>query len=184
MLTSAGYDTLASLSELSDDTIKNIEKFHQDNRNIIESLDCCYSEYYQSLMVFSFLPGHSAILLGIPKKIEKIKEEMATNTSSSSENRTKNPAKINISKCSESDVDLKSKLINNMLNYITKSSTNPVQSDIIGDQSIIDFERGDNSGEFVCKCSFQCPFCARKIPVIFKKYWQTSNLGTHLKSHL
>lgn len=183
LLKSAGYDTMTSLSELCDDTIKNIETFHQNRKNVIESLDCCYSEFYKTLDPFCFLPGHKAILLGLPKKIQKIKEKNITNIGSSSRNRTKNQANIIVSNRLESDDELKSKLIDNTLKIIKKLSTNDVQTDVVGDVHIIDFERVDNSGNFVCKCIFQCPFCVRKIPVGFKKYWQTSNLGLHLKGH-
>lgn len=183
LLKSAGYDTMTSLSELSEESIKYIEKFHQDNKTIIESLACCYSDVYKKLDIFCFLPGHKAILLGIPKKIQKIKEEMVANIGCGSANRTKNEANKMILKSSKSDDDLKSKLINNALKIIAKLSTNIVQSDVVGEVHIIEFERSDNSVKFLCKCDFQWPFCIQKIPVVFKKYWQTSNLGTHLRKH-
>lgn len=34
------------------------------------------------------------------------------------------------------------------------------------------------------RCSFQCPFCIKKIPCTRKKYWEVGNLQSHLKTHI
>lgn len=178
LLISAGYDTFASLSQLSDDTIKSIEKFHQEKRSDIDSLNCCYSDYYKTLAPFGFLPGHKAILLNIPNQIREIQGEPR-------ENPQCNSRRINFeAKKSLADEDLIKILVANLGKYIKKKSKTVVQGDLISPVLITDFKRGENTDNFVCKCIFSCPFCAKEIPAVYKTYWHSSNISLHLKKHI
>lgn len=178
LLIAAGYDTFASLSQLSDDKIKSIENFHQEKRSNIDSLNCCYSDYYKTLVPFAFLPGHKAILLNIPNQIKDIQEELEKNPQC-------NPQRINFeAKKSLADEHLINILVANLGKYIKKKSKTVVQADLISEVLITDFKRGENTDNFVCKCNFSCPFCDKKILAVYKTYWQSSNISFHLKNHI
>lgn len=70
ILISCGYDTLTSLKCISMESIIRIEKHvNECESNIIQELDCCHHEFYQTQNVFKFLPGHCAFLLMLTKSI-------------------------------------------------------------------------------------------------------------------
>lgn len=69
ILNYSAYDSLNVLKELNEEKIVEIEKFISDNKDIVNSLECCHSEKYKQQKNFKFLPGHRAILLSVQKKI-------------------------------------------------------------------------------------------------------------------
>lgn len=65
-----GFDSIASLGEINEKWISEVEKTINNNNNHMEKmkqLKCCFSEYYKGLNRFEFLPGHVALLMSLPK---------------------------------------------------------------------------------------------------------------------
>lgn len=108
ILISSGYDKLNSLRQIDAGKVGEIETFVNENKDLIKNLECCFKDQYQKLAVFKFLPGHKALVLGIPKQIEQMKSMV----------RKKSTKKL--SSKSLSDADLKQKLISNLLKYTGK----------------------------------------------------------------
>lgn len=74
MLVLCGFDSLFSLSELNESYIEKIEShINAEEMEAIQSIDCCYADYYKNLHTFKFLPGHAAVILSIPKYVEEFK---------------------------------------------------------------------------------------------------------------
>lgn len=71
LLIECGYDKVLSLQELDAEKLQKIEKHINENRNFIEKLNGCNAETYKSQQEFHFIPGHEAIILGIPAQIIK-----------------------------------------------------------------------------------------------------------------
>lgn len=172
LLIPAGYDTLASLSQLSDETIKSIEEFHRRNAERVNSLTCCYSDYYKSLNEFSFLPGHRSILLSLPNQIKEIKKNSTNKRSESKKNGAKK---------SLSDEILRTQLLNSLNKYLRSKTALKTTNDLLSAIHIKEFKRG--TGDCVCSCKFSCPFCQKLIPATYKAYWHSSNITSHLKKH-
>lgn len=74
-LNSSGYDSLFSVEQLCDDGISEIERHLQNNSDVLNELNCCYSEIYKNQKLFKLLPGHRAILRVIPKFAAQLRKE-------------------------------------------------------------------------------------------------------------
>lgn len=171
---STGYDTYTSLVEIDEKKICDIEKFVTKNRALTNDLKCCFKEQYQQPGDFAFMPGHIAMILGIPKRIK----DMET-----SKKKSKVSLKVNQKNFQLTDSQLKEKLITALLNYSGKVGYQfPDKS--ISELNISDFERGSEESGFICKCRFTCSFCPKVIPLVYKSFWMSSNVTTHLKQHI
>lgn len=74
-----GYDTIASLRNVNNNSILEIE--HQTQlyfRETIHCLTCCHSEFYNGQDKFEFLPGHRELILAIPEYVKSIREKTIT----------------------------------------------------------------------------------------------------------
>lgn len=73
ILNVSGYDCLASISELNEQKICELEQHITIHElNVIANLTCCHSEKYKKQQRFNFLPGHRATLRILPDAVEKI----------------------------------------------------------------------------------------------------------------
>lgn len=173
-LIAAGYDTLSSLSQLTEEKIKVIEEFHTQNNEFVAKFDCCHHEHYKELNPFVFLPGHKAIIMAIPNQIEQIKcvEKPKTKCVPTS-------LKPNL----QSDEELKDKLIVNLMKYSGKAGYQ-FPDDVITEVNLHNFIRGSTDDNFVCKCQFSCPFCSKMFQLVYKSFWMSSNVTQHLKMHI
>lgn len=73
ILNASGYDCFASISELNEQKICELEQYitiHE--HNVIANLTCCHSEKYKSQQRFIFLPGHRATLQILPDAVKKV----------------------------------------------------------------------------------------------------------------
>lgn len=71
VLLSCGYDTVASLENISREDVSRIGKHvNEYSCDVIQSLDCCHHEFYKEQKMFKFLPGHVDLLLILPKYIQ------------------------------------------------------------------------------------------------------------------
>lgn len=167
LLIETGYDTVSTLTKIDEEKIKQIECFVNSNKVLLSKLECCYNEECQQFENFEFLPGHKTILMNIKNEISEL-------------NLLKKPKK---DKSALTDPALKEKLISNLIAASKKTGFEfPVG--IISEANIVDYKREPIESANICKCRFSCPFCSKKIPVIFKHFWMSSNVTKHLKSHI
>lgn len=73
ILNATGYDSLASIAELSDERISELQEYITNHeRSVVNCLTCCHSEKYKTQNQFMFLPGHRTILQILPEIVKKI----------------------------------------------------------------------------------------------------------------
>lgn len=86
ILSWCAYDTIASLRNISCESISQIQR--QVNvyfRSNIQELTCCYSNVYKNQSEFELLPGHRDLILALPKYLS------ASITGNIQHNSTQNP---------------------------------------------------------------------------------------------
>lgn len=72
ILIACGYVTLASIRNISIESINQIENvINVSASHIIQQFDCCYSEFYKKQNGFKFLPAHRDLILYLPKMIDE-----------------------------------------------------------------------------------------------------------------
>lgn len=174
LLSKAGYDRLNSLNKIDAARISEIEAHLDYNRDWINELKCCNSEYYKQLSSFRFLPGHKATILDIPDQIQQMCGAVGGLKSLTVGHSSKNQ---------RSNEEIIQGLVSNMLKYTEKINF-PLTDDIISLNNVNDFERGSEFDDFAYKCRFACPFCDRVFPLKYKTFWMSSNLTKHLKNHI
>lgn len=163
---------------MDETTIKKTEDFINSNKQYINKLYCCYSEYYKQLDHFEFLPGHKSIILAIPNQIKEYKNKNIEKRRNMGRKET--PSLL-------SNEVLRGKLIKNLMVYSKEHGSKSgfqMPDNVISEANIHDFESESNGNEFLCKCRFSCPFCTKTFSVIYKKFWMTSNVTKHLKMHM
>lgn len=73
ILIRCGYDTLASIRNISMGSVTQIEnEMNVNARNLIQQFDCCYSEYYKRQIDLKLLPAHRDLILYLPKIIDQV----------------------------------------------------------------------------------------------------------------
>lgn len=75
IMSSCGFDTIASLRNISLESILRIEEHINERMNngsidVIQPIECCHHEFYKKQRNFTFLPGHKEFLLALPKYID------------------------------------------------------------------------------------------------------------------
>lgn len=174
LLKKYGYDRLNSLSMIDEVRISEIETHLQENRDSWnDELNCCNSTHYGRVTIFRFLPGHRATILSIPDKIRQLtglKRVIAVD-------------RLQEEHKDRSDEEAVQSLVTNIMKYAEKQGF-PLNDELININNVQDFERGDGMVNFVYKCRFICPFCDKKFSLKFQKFWQTSNITTHLKKEI
>lgn len=169
LLIACGYNTFLSLSSLDVNKLKIIEQYITRNKDLTANLDCCFSEEYKNKENFEFLPGHESVILRIPGLIEESRKNKPS--------KLKNLSK-NTSRTKEELIDL---LINNLLKYSGKQGFQFPEGSI-SQLNIREVEGDVEHGNI--KCKFSCPFCPKIIPIKYKSFWESSNITSHLKSHI
>lgn len=64
-LSLCAYDTLASIQNISIESIQDIERHMSTCTDAVQLLDCCHSEIYKNQREFKLLPGHRDFLLSM-----------------------------------------------------------------------------------------------------------------------
>lgn len=70
----AGFESVASLHNITDSIIKDIEKYVNTKPEVLKNIDCCFADTYQNMRQFEFVPGHKAVILAIPALINSADE--------------------------------------------------------------------------------------------------------------
>lgn len=196
LLLAAGFDTLLSLSQITDTKITTAEHFLTANKHHIFKLDCCYSDEYKNLSEFQFLPGHKTLIMSIPEKVSQIKkttnesayqddfeyEEVSNANRNSVRTSLATSRRSNKRKVWRSAHEIKIQLIRNLDAFLGKIGAQ-FPNDFITEACIHDFKRDTDEPDLVYRCFFICPFCSKSIPVTHKKFWMSSNATGHLKWH-
>lgn len=94
----------------------------------------------------------------------------------------KNPKKAKLK-----DDDLKNELITGLLKTLTtfaKTRNIEINTDTLSDADVVEFERGSDDADFICKAKLNCPFCSKSFSLHYKNFWSTSHASAHLKQHL
>lgn len=171
LLTLVAYDTIHSLNEINQQRLEEIEQFLTSQKEFIQKLNCCRSDYYKSLEVFKFLPGHATIILALPDQINQMEN-------------AKGAKQLEFKK-KKSDQELKENLVENLMTYSAKLGFQ-FPKGVINERNIQQFERNADASadNYICKCIFSCPFCPKTISTKFIKYWISGNITAHLKKHI
>lgn len=158
----AGFDAESALATINSTSIKNIEEYVNENKNILK--ETVYEHLITNDLAFKLKPGHKSIILNLPKSLELYEAKKLTGLV---------PALPNSS--TEQEVILKKSLVDKITKFAKKCSF-----DIIFSESSIFEFRQENGGH---KCRFECPFCSKKIRCEHRSYWLVSNFEKHLKIH-
>lgn len=163
----AAYNNVASLSEIDEQKLAEIEKYINDmDRDVIQTLTCCHSKTYQEQKSFKFLPGHKSMILAFPKKITQMAEMKKNNCA---RKKLLSPA------------DLKNSLIarlNLNMNKYNQQHRTPNQFSL---DHLSEWQTEENG--MTAKCKVLCVECNVVTPVTYSKSWCISNVLRHLKSH-
>lgn len=151
----SGFDSEYALTTLNPETIKTIEEFINENKNVLKGT--VYESVIESNSVFKLKPGHKAAILSLPKAL------------------TDYEAKINKNFVSSTEEKLKQSLLKKITKFARKCSFEIN----FGVSSIFEFQQRNE----VYKCRLKCPLCNILIRCEHKKYWLVSNFEKHLKNH-
>lgn len=200
LLIAAGYDSKTAIKSFSNSsTFIQIESYINENRDRFKTILKCTK--YENLEPFKFLPGHTALLSGLPeymiqlnknkrnlnKKSNKqqftVQNEVEKQTMSElpngSEKQSTNQQINELVELNniENSIDQK-KVVENLIKRITKfAEKNNIVVDL-SENHILNFRSEENK----IKCSFECPFCQKKIPCNYVTNWSCGNVQSHLKN--
>lgn len=75
ILFESGYDSELCVENLDEGKLIEVEKFIENSRReILEKMTCCFSDVYRTKKPFRFVPGHTILILQLPKVIREYKE--------------------------------------------------------------------------------------------------------------
>lgn len=173
ILVKFGFDCESALLALSEKEILEIEKEFNSNQQIRYLLDnTVYAQEFQGLNYkFKFRLGHRAILLNIPKNLEKsiVKEKQEKKSVSCGKNL--------------SEIELKNKLSAKLIKFYSRKNFKETASYYFSSENLQKPEHILKRTETHTVCTVQCPWCVKRVPCNFYKYWQISNFTKHLKLH-
>lgn len=159
ILRASGFDSKAALTILNHESLVDIEEYVEENRALV------FNSIYSDKHPFKFFPGHKAIVLDMPRRLEQC---AVSSTSSSTEMRKKPLTSAEI----DQEIDL---LLKKLQNYIDTLhlSIQLTRSDIH------DFVQASDR----YKCRFTCQLCGTVISCFKANYWIAVNVLAHFKRH-
>lgn len=173
LLTACGYNHAWAFKEVDNEKVTQLESFIQArHRKIADSFD-----EYREITPFEFLPGHRDLIFAIKTQILSF------------ENTKKLKPKTNGVPTHVPDEDeLKQILISQVSSY---SSSLPLQLDqqldwqVDWSNAIENFKTATDGASISAECSLSCPLCnAVRVIRYDGKYWATSNIYKHLRTHV
>lgn len=167
ILKSSAYNAASNLSTLNDQNVLAIENYINDSgRDVIQTLECCYSSVYKQQTRFQFLPGHKSTILSIPKYIDEM-------------NGAKKKNQLEFKKLLTA-----SELKKMLLNRINQNISNYNNIAKFSEDSITDVQISISDNAMSAKCKINCVECTKIIPVTYTGSWKTSNILRHVRQHL
>lgn len=187
ILKCSGFSDEDALKLIDEKWCDKLEKYMNKHKTVFA--DVINNTVYAKFDEFELLPGHRALLLNLPSKIAAIDSKKKEQTKKNSVTETVYFNEHGFEETGElidddSNVDdnsdvynLTHTLIEKVKNYWTKQK---IGCDEITSELILDLKAVNGCH----RCLFQCPYCSKKIPCTFKKYWEVGNLQSHLKLHV
>lgn len=169
ILIHTGFENGASLQNITRLAIEDIESYVNTHRELLQDLDCCFSETYGNMIRFEFMPGHIAIINSIPALISTMNGK---------------PKK------KKSEQFVKNQLINLLRKTLSVAAKihNRTNVDVwmINDENLYEFElNGDETtSDSEYKCRFMCPYCDKTFGLTYNRFWRSSKVTKHLKVHI
>lgn len=139
-----GYDTFASIRNISEKSVTEIEKYINNQcLETVEQLDCEHARHYQNQKKFELLPGHSACILEIKKCLSgEYLEKRNPLLTFDGQNSSANPFSIVLQK-----------LVETARNNFLKSKFHATYDDVVRFFSTYVFLLcGRRCYEFLCHC--------------------------------
>lgn len=174
LLIGAAFDSSSSLSNITADSITDIQRNVNNHREILNNLNCCYSDKYKDMVHFEFLPGHRTMISNIPSLLNI---------------QAKNPWKNHKKKQTKSEVQVTEQLLNLLQRTLVKAAQENnrgnVDAPMISEGNLYDFRQDDTSeNETIYKCRFICPYCDETFALSYRKFWISSKVTKHIKNHM
>lgn len=187
ILVAAGFDSKTAIKTFSNgETFVKIEAFVNENRGSFEII--LKGTKYENLVPFKFLPGHIALLSGLPGYLVELNNKKQNRRADKKQVNTIRASGVNqpsqqsnesaIQSDEENSIDL-AEIRRNLIRKITKFASNKKIVVSISEDNILDFRSENNS----IKCYVECPFCIKKVPCNYVKNWSCGNFTAHLKTH-
>lgn len=190
ILITAGFDNKTAIKSFTNrENIPIIENYV--NENPLKFTEILKGTKYEHSTQFKFLPGHIALLSGLPeyllklntKKQVKVKNnctenkqlEEQINTNSDQSNSNHNP-EFN----GEPDTNDIKKIQQNLLKKINNYSTKKNIGILIAEENITNFRFENQS----FKCLVKCPKCTKLVSCTYGTFWFCGNFQAHLKTHI
>lgn len=183
VLKKTGYDSPFSIQLLDEQKIKGIEETVNKRLNNIKSI--FKGTEYEDIETFELLPGHTTLLLGLGVFVKQYLQETKVKKTKKISNLPtiieEGDETVEIFTEEERNT-IKKVLIEKVNKFLKKfriSGDHVSENSIIGSLDAII----NNKGALIYKCSFCCGVnsCKVKIPCVFNKHWQISNLERHIK---
>lgn len=165
LLVESGFNTLMALEKIGDAELAKIEEHINMRPELLNDLQCCYSNIYRSQNVFQFLPGHKSMILSMKNQIQQLKEYREKNS----------PRRA---KQARSADELKGALLKSLQDFLGKHKQ---RKDLITERNIIDFEEQVKGSRKTYRCVFACFLCKKKVPIMYNTFWMHSNATKHIR---
>lgn len=168
ILENAGYDTLNSLSSITEEDITEIENYTNKDKDILKKTTYPIPENG----IFKFKPGHKKFLINIPAALKRNQKENCEPIRKQQKNSETN---VNVE---IEEIELKKQLVNKVVKFAAKFNVE-IKFDVDLNTIISEYHiEGDK-----VKCKFNCPSCDLKYSCLYHRYWIISNFENHLKKH-
>lgn len=168
ILENAGYDSLNSLSTITEEDIAAIEIYINENKDILKKIS--YSTDANG--IFKFKPGNKRFLINLPTVLKINNKENCEPVHKQQQNIETNQ-NVGIE-----EIEIKKQLVNKVVRFAAKFSVE-IKFDADLNTIISEYHK---EGDKV-KCKFNCPSCGIQYSCLHHKYWMISSFENHLKKH-
>ena len=177
---------MSTLSDFKSENLAELEEhINEQLRPVIENFKCCNAETYKKQHKFQFLPAHRNLIIGLPSKIQTMKERRSKKS-----NRIRTTQSVVID-AGEDDIgivqqneiieQIQNELLKKLHDFGRSKNYSDVENMLLADITEVVFSFGD--GQPVGHCQIKCPYCANKYLTRYDKIWITSNLNKHFREH-
>lgn len=189
LLINSGYNILQSLKNLDEIKVDAIETFFDQNKELVNQLECSHKDTYKDLETFKFLPGHRTLILSLSEIMPEIEQIILKKKANKSRARAKPANTCLKKKKKKSEAAVKQELLNCLKKVPIKLGFDMFNV-ALSDANLIDFQKivaqcecGQECNTFF-KCCFVCPVCPKRYMLKYKEFWMSSNATKHIKKHI